>query len=90
MKVNTEYKKPVPLEDIFLGEMFECRPVNCEDIFDEKDGVPITPLMRIQAYNNTDMKDGYLFAVDPQTGFTYMIPRYREVIPLESELTVKK
>lgn len=91
MKVNTIYKKPVPLEDIFLGEMFEYRPANCEDEFDEKDGIPIrTPLMRIQAHSNSDMKDGYLFAVDPHTGFTYMIPRYKEVIPLESELTVKK
>lgn len=91
MKVITQYNKPVPLESIFLGEMFECRSVNCEDIFDEKDEVPInTPLMRIQAYSNTDTKDGYLFAVDPHTGYTYMIPRYKEVIPLESELTVKK
>lgn len=91
MKVITQYNKPVPLEDIFLGEMFEYRPSNCEDVFDEKDGIPIrTPLMRIQAHSNTVMKDGYLFAVDPHTGFTYMIPRYKEVIPLESELTVKK
>lgn len=96
MKVITEYKKPVPLEAIFLGEMFEYRPktANNEDEFcefDEKDGTPVrTPLMRIQAYSNTDVKDGCLFAVDPHTGFTYMIPRYKEVIPLESELTVKK
>lgn len=96
MKVITEYKKPVPLEDIFLGEMFEYRPkiVNNEDEFcefDEKDGTPVcTPLMRIQAWSNADVKDGCLFAVDPHTGFTYMIPRRKEVIPLESELTVKK
>lgn len=96
MKVNTEYKKPVPLEKIFLGEMFECRnhPAHvCEEelFYDEKDGVPFnTPLLRIQAWSNADVKDGCLFAVDPQTGYTYMIPRYKEVIPLESELTVKK
>lgn len=96
MKVITQYNKPVPLEDIFLGEMFECRnhPAHvCEEelFYDEKDGTPFnTPLMRIQAHSNSDMKDGYLFAVDPHTGYTYMIPRYKEVIPLESELTVKK
>lgn len=96
MKVITEYKKPVPLDAIFLGEMFECRnrPAHvCEEelFYDEKDGTPFnTPLMRIQAYSNTDIKDGCVFAVDPHTGFTYMIPRNKEVVPLESELTVKK
>ena len=91
MKVNTEYKKTVTLEEIFLGEMFECRPTkNCEGGVDE-DGTPVyTPLLRIQAHSNSDVKDGYLFAVDPYNGFTYMIPRYKNVTPLESELTVKK
>ena len=91
MKVITEYRKPVPLHEIFLGEMFECPfDESVENKYDN-DRTPInTPLMRIQAYNNTDMKDGYVFAVDPHTGYTYMIPRYKEVVPLESELTVKK
>lgn len=89
MKVNTNYKKPVPLYDICLGEMFEYRPMQHE--FNVKDKTPIdTPLIRVGANNDIDVKDGYLLAINPYNGYIYMIPRDKEVIPLESELTVKK
>lgn len=91
MKVITQYNKPVPLHEICLGEMFEYRPVNFEDQFDENDKTPInTPLIRVGANNNIDVKDGCLLAIDPYNGYIYMIPCYKEVIPLEGELTVKK
>lgn len=93
MKVNTNYKKPVPvpLYDICLGEMFEYRPMQLEDEFNAKDKTPIdTPLIRVGANNNIDVKDGYLLAINPYNGYIYMIPRDKEVIPLEGELNVKK
>lgn len=87
MKVNTNYKKPVPLHEICLGEMFEYRPIGSFN----NDGTPAcTPLIRVGANNVMDVKEGYLLAVDPHNGHLYMIPRDKEVIPLESELTIKK
>lgn len=49
MKVNTNYKKPVPLYDIWLGEMFEYRPIGINEGSFGDDGTPIyTPLIRAE------------------------------------------
>ena len=85
------YKTPVPLHEICLGEMFEYRPMQLEDEFDSKNNTPIdTPLIRVGANNNLDVKNGYLLAINPYNGYIYMIPRDKKVIPLESELNIKK
>lgn len=91
MKINTNYKKPVPLYDISLGEMFEYRPIGINEGSFDDEGTPVyTPLIRAGANNVVNVKEGYLLALDPYDGYMYIIPRDKEVIPLESELTVKK
>lgn len=85
MKVTTEQKKPVPMEKIFLGELFECSLVGRKDGFLDE-GVPVNrPLLRIQVLNGDGM-----YAVDLSSGFTYKIPKDKEVMPLDGELIVRK